>query len=196
MLKFAADPEKVVNTILFFASRCPSPTKMKISKLMFYADKLHLNRYGRPITGDTYIKMNFGPVPSMALNLMRHQAYYETASELFDENLLVKGNDVLPLGKLNRQVFSRSDLAVMEEVLDKYGCHSATILSNASHDEPAWNNSEMNRKIDFERFFDTNEDSQRMLGLITSDETPIREPHSRECKEDSSETQRAKARRA
>jgi hypothetical protein len=108
----------------------------------------------------------------------------------------VKGNDVLPLGKLNLQVFSRSDLAVMEEVLDKYGCHSATILSNTSHDEPAWNDSEMNRKIDFERLFDTNEDSQRMLGLIASEETPIREPHSREYEEDSTEKQSPKARRA
>jgi uncharacterized phage-associated protein len=166
MLRFTVDAKKVVNTILFFAGRCTDPTKMKISKLMFYADKLHLNKYGRPVTGDSYIKMRFGPVPSMALNLMRQQAYYESASELFDHSVSVKGNNIIPLVDFDRGTFSRSDIAVLEEVLATYGAKSAATLSEASHVEPAWCNAAMNRKIDFEQFFDSDEDSQRMLRLL------------------------------
>jgi uncharacterized phage-associated protein len=173
MLKFPVDAEKVVNAIMFFAGRCSNPTKMKISKLMFYSDKIHLNRYGRPITGDTYIKMKFGPVPSMALNLMRRQAYYENASELFDQSLTIKGNEVKTLREYDRRVFSGSDISVMEEVLLKYGCHSAFVLSDVSHTESAWNESEINRKIDFEKFFSADEDSQAMLQLITSEEVEL-----------------------
>jgi len=175
MLRFTVDAKKVVNTILFFAGRCSDPTKMKISKLMFYADKLHLNRYGRPVTGDSYIKMRFGPVPSMALNLMRQQAYYETASELFDHSVSVKGNNIIPLVDFDRGTFSRSDIDVLEEVLATHGAKSAAILSDESHNESAWCNAAMNRKIDFEQFFDSDKDSQRMLRLLAMRDEPFKE---------------------
>ena len=33
-------------------------------KIFFAADKYHLNRYARPVTGDNYVAMQFGTVPS------------------------------------------------------------------------------------------------------------------------------------
>jgi uncharacterized phage-associated protein len=169
MLKFNANGEKVVNMIAYFAGRCADATKMKISKLMYFADKVHLNRFGRPISGDTYIRMKFGPVPSMGLNLMRHTAYYENVSELFDELIEVKGNEVRPLEEFNGKIFSRSDISVMNDVIEEFGNVHALRLSDLSHDESAWKKAEMNRKIDFELLFDETPEGQQMLGLLLED---------------------------
>jgi uncharacterized phage-associated protein len=169
MLRYHPDGEKVVNMIAYFATRCPQATKMKISKLMYYADKTHLNLYGRPISGDAYIRMKFGPVPSMGLNLMRHTAYFEDVSELFDQKIEVKGVAVRPLQEFDRNVFSRSDMAIMDRILDELGERTAGDLSDLSHGEAAWNKAEMNRKIDFELLFDATPESQHMLGLLVQE---------------------------
>ena len=49
------------------------------SKLLYFADKSHLLGHGAPILGDVYWCMDYGPVPSFALNEMsaplRHQKF-------------------------------------------------------------------------------------------------------------------------
>ena len=38
--------------------------KLHALKLIFFADRYHLRKYGRPITNDQYWAMRLGPVPS------------------------------------------------------------------------------------------------------------------------------------
>lgn len=55
----------------FIASRAlPGLTKYKMCKLVFLADKYHLVRFGRPITGDRICAMEYGAVPSTTLDLL------------------------------------------------------------------------------------------------------------------------------
>jgi uncharacterized phage-associated protein len=42
-----------------------------ILKMIFLADKGHLNAYGRPVTFDNYYAMKEGPVPSFAYDLLK-----------------------------------------------------------------------------------------------------------------------------
>jgi uncharacterized phage-associated protein len=65
------DPLKFANAAAYLAGRCSDLTKMKVSKLLFFADKAHLLCYGRTVIGDRYIKMEFGPIPFSAYNLMK-----------------------------------------------------------------------------------------------------------------------------
>jgi len=70
-VRFDFDVEKAIAAVSHITSaRLPGLTKGKICKLVFLADKLHLVRYGRPITGDDLYAMEHGPVPSQTLNLM------------------------------------------------------------------------------------------------------------------------------
>jgi Protein of unknown function (DUF4065) len=68
----------------FLASKhLPQLTKWRICKLLFLADKLHLLRYGRPITGDAYYAMKLGPVPTNVLNVLDNaQRLASTMAEL------------------------------------------------------------------------------------------------------------------
>ena len=56
-IAFEFDVEKFVNASVYLVERCPEVTKMKLAKLLYFADKEHLLAYGRTITGDRYIKM-------------------------------------------------------------------------------------------------------------------------------------------
>ena len=43
----------------------------KCQKILYFADNEHLSRYGRSITGDAYVRMDFGPVPTYIYDLFK-----------------------------------------------------------------------------------------------------------------------------
>src|SRR3954462_6956268 len=63
-LKFVFSEGKALEVLAFIARENPGLSPLYIAKILFYAEKWHLNRYGRPIIADTYIAMPKGPVPS------------------------------------------------------------------------------------------------------------------------------------
>ena len=164
-LKFKLDPEKIVNAVAFFASKCDGATKMKICKLLYFADKEHLLRYGRPITGDSYVRMTYGPTPSAGLNLMRGMAS-SRLTVLFQSKIAVHANDVRALSSPDLSVFSKSDLRVMQEVCEKYGRLNASQLSRASHKEPSWKKTPENKLIAFELLFEGRPEANATLELL------------------------------
>ncbi len=70
-IRFRFNAKKAVEVILWFAERRPGISFHTLLKLLFYADKRHLNRYGRPITGDDYIAMQYGPVASTTYDMLK-----------------------------------------------------------------------------------------------------------------------------
>ncbi len=43
----------------------------KCHKILYFADNEHLSKYGRSITGDAYVRMDFGPVPTCIYDLFK-----------------------------------------------------------------------------------------------------------------------------
>jgi uncharacterized phage-associated protein len=165
MIKFNVDTEKVFNAVAYFAGNCEGSTKMKICKLLYFADKEHLLQYGRPITGDTYVKKQYGPTPSAGLSMLQGRASTRKTA-LFQSKVAVHQNDVRALSSPDLKVFSRSDLRVMEQVCKKYGHLTAAQLSDRSHREPAWKKTPNNHLIDFELFFEGHPEAKAILDLL------------------------------
>src|SRR5258706_5031900 len=66
-LHFKFSLTKFIQAIVFLSrSGVSDLTKLKAAKLLYFADKEHLLRYGRPIIGDVYYALNLGPLPSQA----------------------------------------------------------------------------------------------------------------------------------
>jgi len=142
-------PEKLVHALTFFSSAGISDlTKLKAAKLLYFADKEHLLRYGRPILGDVYFCLPYGPVPSVALNEMG-DAIDKTEVEdpdrsLFHQYLEVKKGFWAPYHvfrakqQYDPDVFSESELEVLSYVTDKYGNFTARQLVDLTHKEPTW----------------------------------------------------------
>lgn len=60
-IQFRTNARKALEVILWFAQRGRTDFH-GILKLLFFADKHHLNAYGRPIVGDQYKALPYGRV--------------------------------------------------------------------------------------------------------------------------------------
>ncbi|UTP39807.1 Panacea domain-containing protein [Phenylobacterium sp. LH3H17] len=71
------NPDKVREAIVHIIAEADRRhilvTQYDILKSMFFADRAHLNKYGRPITFDEYVAMPDGPVPSLAYNVLKEE---------------------------------------------------------------------------------------------------------------------------
>lgn len=110
-----------------------------ILKLLFFADADHLNRYGRPITGDQYRALPYGPVGQGAYDLLKLDPL---ALEEFDEEPF----PLEPVGRFhvkarrpfNAALLSRSDVAALRRAIETYGILDFRARTDASHRHVAY----------------------------------------------------------
>lgn len=169
MTRFKFDWEKAIQAIDYIASLRPGMTQYYIGKIMFFADREHLVDYGRPITGDRYVAMEHGPVPSAIRDLLKTDSGYpdQILDELFARvEIKADGNKQHVFSK-NAGEFPRlsgSDKEYLKTSLQKYGNMSFTQLKRISHKDPAyeaaWEKSGAANEIDIELWFDDFEDPE------------------------------------
>jgi uncharacterized phage-associated protein len=167
-LRFRFNTVKFVNAVAYLARVCPNSTKMTICKQLYFADKKHLIRFGRPITGDRYYKLKDGQIPTRGLDMLRGRSM-PAANALLEKYVTVIGNSVHPK-KLNKSVFSRSDLEILDWVVEKYGRKTAAELRRIAHDEPTYLESEEGYQIDFALFFRGHPESEVIKNLAEQEQ--------------------------
>lgn len=196
-LTFQFSLEKLVQAIAYFAnSRVPDLTKLKVAKLIYFADKEHLLEHGQPIIGDVYWCMDWGPVPSFALNEMNEaicrQEIPLTADSdagLFNRVLSVKKlfhthpRFELREGAYDPSVFSQSELAALRYTANVYGPRTARELVDLTHQEPTWTVANEGRPrgsrapITYDLFFHgAPERSQRFLARLVAEQFGVAIP--------------------
>src|ERR1700693_226763 len=153
-LTFEFSLEKTVQAIAFFSqSGVPDLTKLKVAKLLYFADKAHLLEQGSPIIGDVYFCMENGPVPSFALNEMNEAINSvlgkpevplteKSDVNVFTRVLNIKEGRPHPIFEARQpceaSVFSQSELEVLTETVRLYGSKTAGQLIELTHQEPTW----------------------------------------------------------
>jgi uncharacterized phage-associated protein len=181
-IRFRFDPEKLVQALTYFAGNgIDDLDKMKVAKLLFHADKYHLLRYGRPVIGDSYACMEYGPVPSTSLNVLSDVIagdpdYPPVAKTLFDAYIEVEKKGKYPVFRAKQapdlEVFSDSDIEALNYTLSQHGSKSAWQLSQESHDEPAWKIANESRPegssvmMDYRLFFEGHPEAENILRLV------------------------------
>lgn len=138
---FSFDQEKAIEVIVYFAKNAPIADVYHLAKICYFADLLHLERYGRPICGDEYMKMRYGPVP-----INTYRAFNTLADFLPD--ISRKDNRVIASREPDLDLLSESDLECLDESIMCHGKKTFTQLKNESHDE-AWESADDNRAIDY-----------------------------------------------
>jgi uncharacterized phage-associated protein len=143
---------------------------LKLALLLYFADKEHLVTYGRPVTGDRYIRMEMGPVPSNGYALMkREERALPEHQSLFDERLEIRDSVVAAKGNADIRHLSETDLEILDSVVARYGALTATALSSLSQSEVAWQRAERNGDIDYRLVF-TTPDSRAVRDLVQQDQ--------------------------
>lgn len=112
---------------------------VKAIKLVFFADRYHLRKYGRPITNDDYYAMKLGPVGSGVKDIARFVADEEEKdySTQFIEK--VGEFDFRTIAPVDKDVFSKSDEEALRFSYDTFGKFDwLTLSKKISHDYPEW----------------------------------------------------------
>jgi uncharacterized phage-associated protein len=136
-ITFIFDRTKAIEAILYLASRVSESDKYGICKLLYLADKISLEKYGRFIFGELYVAMRQGATPSNAYDLLKK------AAEMPINGLKVENNQVIALREPDLDCLSESDIECLDEIISKYGKRSNLDRRRAAHDEAyqkTWNN--------------------------------------------------------
>ena len=179
MLRWKFDVEKLISAIGYLSTAgVRELSKLKLAKLLFFADKEHLIRHGRPILGDEYFALDYGPVPSKSLDLLDGAAADEAFSdrEHFDQYLEItpgKYPEFRARTEPDLDVLSESEVEVLEQIGCTYGAMSPSQLVKITHDDPSWKKADRDRspygreRMPYEDFFSEN---PKMLELARAEQ--------------------------
>jgi len=144
--------KKYKNAVLFFANRIQNGTlgKLKMMKLLYFLDFDFFEKYGKPVTGDEYLRFDNGPVPRLAEKILKGMNGKEikisnkkVADGLRDQQ------HIEALCPYDMNIFSREELMMLEEIAGKWEKFSGTEMKNASHGEAPWIATEPDGIIDY-----------------------------------------------
>lgn len=174
-IRFRVSYDKAIESIIWLSHRKPNIDIYHIVKVLFFADKEHLNKYGRPILGDTYIHMDNGPVPSAIRDIVTKSVFLSPNHlQNIQDSLTVepKENHYKTCAKRqpNLDYFSQSDIECLESSLEKYGNLSFDALYQLTHKEKCYSQTNDTDNIDYALMIDDDNPNKNSV-LKTLQET-------------------------
>jgi hypothetical protein len=145
------DKDVTLNAILYILEQMGGRADMhKIFKTLYFADQSHLSKYGRTITGDVYIAMEYGPVPSKTDDIfksIRGDSYFP-AGKLSKYIHFVNRYVVEPCIKSDTDYLSGTDIECLDKAIAKCKDKSFDELTKMTHDF-AYQNTKRDREMSF-----------------------------------------------
>lgn len=163
-ISFNINYNNIIAAILYVINKMNGKVnKYNLMKIIFAADKYHLNKYGRPVTGDYYISMEYGTVPSNIKNMIdgNNRDYYLNILQIDDypfkvsnekRNYFIESNI-----KPNMDYLSQSDTEALDNGISEYAYLSFEEVMEKNHNEKCWQETELNTRIPFEKIIDDKE---------------------------------------
>ena len=140
-LHFNFDYQKSTQALNYFAQQEGGQVnKMKVLKLLYFADRYHIRKYGRLITNDNYLAMKHGPVPSTSKDIAEANDYLDDEVKAYSlqfieplDNLVLRS-----LREPDNSVLSDSDREALRFAWDNFGHYDQFELRDLTHDYPEW----------------------------------------------------------
>lgn len=154
------DYEKIIQSINYFARKQNNNkiSKLYFLKLIFLADRYHLRMYGRTITNDHYVAMQYGPVASETKSTFEFLNIPEPMQAYAAEYLLPAEDSWITSRKeVDSEVFSETDMEALEAAWSTFKKHRN--LVSFTHNFPEWSRHEQKlatynaSKMELEDFF-------------------------------------------
>src|ERR1035437_4739698 len=109
-IRFDYDTARAANAVLWLLSSHGGRLNQgKLMKLVFFADRRHLELYGRPIVGGNYVALENGPVTKEL-----HRQFKTADAKLAAFHR--EGDTVVANGSYDEAELSQSDLEVLQEI--------------------------------------------------------------------------------
>ena len=118
----------------------PSIDKLKVLKLVWIADRLHLRKYWNPIIWDTYFAMKFWPVASWIKNICELNNDYlsDKAIKYINEYLQKFSHKIRTRNKTDLSQFSKTNLEIINKTFESFWNNDSFKLVNFYHNYPEW----------------------------------------------------------
>lgn len=132
---------KLQELMLYIAEKLaddPEFGSIKLNKILFYSDFLAYGSFGTPITGATYRRLELGPAPRSLPDAREKLVDEHGAVEAPGTQFGHKRKRLVPLRPANLDVFSASEIALVDGIIEEFRRKTADELSEYSHREAAW----------------------------------------------------------
>lgn len=139
--------DKVKNLLVYFSTYIKSLYKVKLMKLLWFADAEAFKELGHSLTGLVYRHMPLGAVP------IAHNEIMALSSINVEEE--VHGNytayRITPNVTVPIQNFSIEELGILQRIVEKFGDFSTKDIVEYMHEERAYRETEENEIIPFRK---------------------------------------------
>lgn len=145
------DFNKIVECIRYFANSksISNLYKVKLMKLLWYADFLSFKRHGNSITGMVYMAQNMGALP------IAHKSIVELKGVEYEEVDFEDGTGIKFLRSkgYSYNYLTQEDIDVLNTVIDCLGTLSTREIVEKMHKETAYEETELNDIIDYKHAY-------------------------------------------
>lgn len=131
-------PQRFRELIIYIARKCESDTwfgATKLNKILYYSDFRAFEKFGMPLTGQSYFRLPKGPAPK-ALKVYQRQLLEEGAIRVDAVDLGFEKTQHRTIALRNPvlELFTNDEISLVDEVIAELWNQNGTEVSNASHD--------------------------------------------------------------
>lgn len=151
------EPEKLREVLLYILSKVgakPNVGETVLYKLLYFIDFDYYEKTGQSITGLTYIRNHFGPMPTRdfvgVVEGMKASHELEVVETKYFKNTQKK---YLPLKGVNLKALNAEELRHIDATLARLSDKTATELSELSHYDTPWLTAGDGKPIDYRGVF-------------------------------------------
>lgn len=136
------DKEKLIEVVLYIINATKGLDYYHIFKILYFAQRKHLCKWGSRIVADDFVAMEYGPVPTELYSAVCNNEHYaKELIPLFKEAIEFAGKDasntLLPKREANMDYLSQADIESLKESIAENKGLSFGELVDKSHDS-AW----------------------------------------------------------
>src|SRR6266851_4280968 len=135
------DEDKMRELVLHIASRSEGDVHfgaVKLNKLLFLADFIAYRKFGRPMTGAEYQKLDFGPAARPLKPLLERMEHEKAIAEQVMERWGYPQRRTVALREAILGKFSADEIALVDALIMNHRGRNARWMSDLSHTFVGW----------------------------------------------------------
>jgi transcriptional regulator with XRE-family HTH domain len=147
---------KFMNVVLYMLERCagkPNIGETVLYKLLYFSDFNYYEIYEEHLTGATYRKLQYGPVPQKFDAIIQQMIEKKQIQRVKTTYHGFPQTRYLPLEKANLTLLRASEKEVIDRVIEHMSDWSASAISKYSHNDMPWLASKEGEEISYELVF-------------------------------------------
>lgn len=144
-MKSSEQINKIKAVVLYILQSFKEGTDyIKLFKLMYFAQRGYIAKYGRPIFEDSFRARPLGPVPSLTYKAVKTAESGDRsdvtgrAMNSFISALHIEGQIVSSKRKPDMDYLAKYEIECLDEVISDYKDVDSRSLSKLSHNDKAW----------------------------------------------------------